>query len=81
MKFTLRRYFQCERKLVYGNAYSRLLVGQIGRYSKPPEWAKGRKVYAWTSWNGAGYEWFDTVTAAQNWLEQQFREQILGERS
>lgn len=81
VKFTLRRTFRRERRLVYGNAYSRMEVGRIGRYSKPPDWAKGRKVYAWTSWDGSGYEWFDSVGAAQKWLEDQFKAQILGGRS
>jgi len=83
-KFTLRRKpsfkanYCIARDLVYGDAYSSMVVGTIAYYRKAPTWAKGNKYVVNVSWAGEGRSAFRTHREAREYLEQRFTETFLG---
>lgn len=77
-KFTLRDWEVDSRSLVYGNSsYSLMVVGEIMRRRK--RMPKGHKFLAARYWADGGWKSFATLGEARKWLENGFREQILGE--
>jgi hypothetical protein len=78
-KFTLRHWEKRSRRLVYGtNSCSRMVVGVICQWRRP--WMpKDHQYAATTYWSDDGYESFTTLGEARKWLEDSFRDQVLGE--
>lgn len=69
--FTLRQSGGNYRPLVFGSSYSTMVVGEI--------YQEGREFLAIRYWSGGRHESFASIGEARKWLEDSFREQILGE--